>query len=71
MNLIKSMILTVAALSCTTVFAQDGSELASQAAQKMRVAQEARFYDQEGKSSTEYVRSDAKAPVEQMKKSEG
>lgn len=71
MNLLKSMVLTVAALSATAAFAQDGSELASQAAQKMKLAQELRFQNQSDDKATEYVKSDDKAPADQVKKTEG
>lgn len=69
MNLIKSLVLIVAALSCTAVFAQDGSERSSHAAQKMRVAQEVRFNDQ--KAATEYIRAEEKSGTNEAKKSEG
>ncbi|OQR29709.1 hypothetical protein BWR59_19800 [Pseudomonas sp. Bc-h] len=71
MNLLKSMVLTVAALSSTAVFAQDGSELASQAAQKMKIAQEVRFQNQSDAKATEYVKSDDKARADQTKKTDG
>jgi hypothetical protein len=71
MNLLKSMVLTVAALTTTAVFAQDGSELASQAAQRMKIAQELRFQNQSDSKATEYVKSDDKARADQTKKTDG
>lgn len=71
MNLLKSMVLTVAALSSPALFAQDGSELASQAAQKMKIAQEVRFQNQNDARATEYVKSDDNAPANQTKKTDG
>jgi hypothetical protein len=70
MNLIKSMVFTVVALSCTAAFAQDGSERSNQAAQKMRIAQEARFEGQNSDTS-QYASADDKSRAEQLKKSEG
>ncbi|MEX6666283.1 hypothetical protein [Pseudomonas sp. W2-17] len=69
MNLIKSLVLTVAALSSTSLFAQDGSERSNHAAQKMRIAQEVRFNDK--KAATEYVRVEEKSRADDVKKSEG
>nr|WP_237236278.1 hypothetical protein [Pseudomonas syringae]ARO44850.1 hypothetical protein [Pseudomonas syringae pv. actinidiae] len=70
MNLLKTLVLTVAALTSATVFAQDGSERANVAAQKMQLAQEARFNDQSDDKHSEYVRSDDKQ-ADDSKKSEG
>ncbi|MCL6305470.1 hypothetical protein QQL38_13665 [Pseudomonas syringae] len=60
MNLLKSMVLSVAALSSTAALAQDGSELAGKAAQKMKIAQELRFQNQGDDKATEYVQSEEK-----------
>lgn len=71
MNLIKSIVLAAVALSCSAAFAQDGSERSNQAAQKMRIAQEARFDGQNSNDASRYVSADEKARAEQLKKSEG
>lgn len=71
MNLIKSMAFAAVALSCTAVFAQDGSERSNLAAQKMRIAQEARFESQKSTDASRYVSADEKSRAEQLKKSEG
>jgi len=71
MNLIKSMVFAAVALSCSAAFAEDGSERASQAAQKMRIAQEARFDSQNSTDASRYVNADEKSGAEQLKKSEG
>jgi hypothetical protein len=71
MNFIKSMMFTAAALSCTAVLAEDGSERAGQAAQKMRLAQEARFIDQQSGEASRFVSADEQSRAEQLKKSEG
>nr|WP_195758832.1 hypothetical protein [Pseudomonas syringae] len=71
MSLIKSLILTAAALSSTAVLAEDGSERASQAAQKMRVAQEARFIDQNSGEASRFLSADEQSRTKQLKKSEG
>lgn len=71
MNLIKSLTLTIAALSCTAVYAQDGSERAGQAAQKMRIAQQIRANTLQDNSAVEYVRADEKPRADQTNKSEG
>jgi len=71
MSLIKSLILTATALSSSAVLAEDGSERASQAAQKMRVAQEARFIDQNSGEASRFVSADEQSRAEQLKKSEG
>ena len=70
MNLIKSLVFTVTVLSCTAVLAEDGSDRASQAAQKMRLVQETRFNDH-GNEASRLVSADEKSRAEQMKKSEG
>lgn len=71
MNLIKSMVFTAVALSCSAAFAEDGSERANQAAQKIRIAQEARFDSQNSTDASRYVNADEKSRAEQLKKSEG
>jgi hypothetical protein len=71
MSFMKSMMFTVAALSCTAVLAEDGSERAGQAAQKMRLAQEARFIDQKSNEASRVVSADEPSRAEQQKKSEG
>lgn len=71
MNLIKSMVFAAVALSCSAAFAEDGSERANQAAQKMRIAQEVRFDSQNGIDTSRYVNADEKSHAEQLKKSEG
>jgi hypothetical protein len=71
MNLLKSMVLSVAALSSTAALAQDASELAGQAAQTMKIAQELRFQNQSDDKATEYVQSEEKPSSEQPKKTEG
>ncbi|MCR8718341.1 hypothetical protein NVV30_06500 [Pseudomonas syringae] len=71
MKLLKSMILTAAALSCTSVFAQDGSERGNQAATKMRIAQEIRLNEQQADKATEYVRSEDKSRSSDAQKSDG
>jgi hypothetical protein len=71
MNLIKAMVIAVVAVSCTAAFAQDGSERSNQAAQKMRIAQEARFDGQNSSDASRYVSADEKSRAEQLKKSDG
>jgi hypothetical protein len=71
MTFMKSIIFTVAALSCTSVWAEDGSERVGQAAQKMRIAQEARFIDQQSGEASRFVSADEQSRAEQLKKSEG
>lgn len=51
MNLIKSIAFTVAALSSTAALAHDGSERASPAAEKIKIAQEQRFNDKTNETS--------------------
>ncbi|KPW17995.1 MULTISPECIES: hypothetical protein [Pseudomonas syringae group] len=70
MKLIKSMVFAVAALSATAAFADDGNEYASIAADKMRLAQELRFKEQNSQKAERYVNSDDKK-AEQTTKSEG
>lgn len=53
MKLIKSMVFAVAALSATAAFADDGNEYASTAADKMRLAQELRFKEQNSSNKAE------------------
>lgn len=68
-NLLKSTAFSVAALSSTAAFAQDGSELAGQAAQKMKIAQQLRFQKQgDGDKATEYVQSEETPGTEQPRK---
>ncbi|WP_122316181.1 hypothetical protein [Pseudomonas cichorii] len=69
MNLIKSLVLTVTALSCTAVLAHDGSERSSPAAEKMRIAQEVRFNAQG--NATEYARAEKKLRADDAKRLEG
>lgn len=71
MNSIKSLVLIIVALSSTSALAHDGSERASPAAQKMRIAQEERFNQQNRDAATEYVRADEQPRADQPKKSEG
>ncbi|GFM80263.1 hypothetical protein PSCICN_09550 [Pseudomonas cichorii] len=71
MKLLKSMVFTAVALSCTAAFAKDGSERASPAALKMRIAQEARFNEQNRSETSRLVSADEKPRAEQIKKSEG
>ncbi|KPW77792.1 MULTISPECIES: hypothetical protein [Pseudomonas syringae group] len=70
MKLIKSMVFAVAALSATAAFADDGNEYASTAADKMRLAQELRFKEQNSQTAERYVNS-ADKKAEQTTKSEG
>jgi hypothetical protein len=67
----KSIMFTVAALSCTAVLAEDGSERAGQAAQKMRLAQEMRSNDKKSTEASQFVSADEKSRVELLEKSEG
>ncbi|AVI87711.1 hypothetical protein PSPTOT1_5349 [Pseudomonas syringae pv. tomato T1] len=72
MKVIKSMVFAVAALSFTSAFADDGNEFASTAADKMRMAQEQRFReDQSARQNEQYVNSDEKSRSETSAKSEG
>ncbi|HEY0290323.1 MAG TPA: hypothetical protein VGC62_25510 [Pseudomonas sp.] len=70
MNLIKSLVFTATVLSCTSVLAEDGSDRASQAAQKIRLAQQTHFNDHSSEASR-FVSADEKSRAEPMKKSEG
>ncbi len=70
-NVLKSMVLTFAALSCTAVMAEGGSERASQAAEKMRVAQQMRIDDQRRNESERLVNADKKPTTDLPRKSEG
>ncbi len=71
MKLIKSIAFVAAALSCSLAFAEDGSERANQAAQKMRIAQEARFDDQRNSETSRLVNSDEPSRDQRTNKSEG
>jgi len=71
MKLIKSMALTVIALSSTAAFADDGSDFATPAADKMRLAQELRFQEQSRSQNERFVNADEQAKPEQSTKSEG
>ncbi|BBN65626.1 MULTISPECIES: hypothetical protein [Pseudomonas] len=71
MKLVKSMVFAVAALSATAAFADDGNEYASPAADKMRLAQEMRFKEQNSSKAERYVNTDEKAEAERSTKSEG
>ncbi|KPW51670.1 hypothetical protein [Pseudomonas syringae group genomosp. 3] len=72
MKVIKSMVFAVAALSFTSAFADDGNEFASTAADKMRMAQEQRFReDQSTRQNEQYVNSDENSRSETSAKSEG
>ncbi len=71
MNLIKSMVFAAVTLSCTAAFAEDGSERSNQAVQAMRIAQEARFDDQNKGDGSRYVSADEKSRAEQLEKSGG
>ncbi|MGN2386411.1 hypothetical protein ACTACB_08295 [Pseudomonas syringae] len=72
MKVIKSMVFAVAALSFTSAFADDGNEFASTAADKMRMAQEQRFReDQSTRQNEQYVNSDENSKSETSAKPEG
>ncbi|SOQ08928.1 hypothetical protein [Pseudomonas syringae group genomosp. 3] len=72
MKVIKSMVFAVAALSFTSAFADDGNEFASTATDKMRMAQEQRFReDQSTRQNEQYVNSDENSKSETSAKSEG
>ncbi|KPY33859.1 hypothetical protein [Pseudomonas syringae] len=72
MKLVKSMVFAVAALSASAAFADDGNEYASTAADKMRLAQELRFKEQNSSNKAErYVNTDDNAKTERSTKSEG
>ncbi|WP_440856589.1 hypothetical protein [Pseudomonas syringae] len=71
MKLVKSMVFAVAALSATAAFADDGNEYASPAADKMRLAQEMRFKEQNSSKAERYVNADERAEAERSTKSEG
>ncbi|WP_349970687.1 hypothetical protein [Pseudomonas caspiana] len=68
MNIIRSIALTVVALSSATAMAHDGSERASPAAEKIKVAQEQRFNDQLNSESSRLVNIDKKTPVNEPEK---
>ena len=70
-KILKSMILTFAALTSTAVMAEGGSERASQAAEKMRMAQQMRFEDQRSNESARLVNADQKPTTDLPRKSEG
>lgn len=63
MNLIKSIAFTVAALCSTAALAHDGSERASPAAEKIKIAQEERFNDQINSESSRLVDTDKNTSV--------
>ena len=71
MNVLKSMVVAFAALTCTAAMAEDGSERGGQAAQKMRVAQQLRFDDLRSNESARLVNADKKPATELPRKSEG
>ncbi|KTB92627.1 hypothetical protein AO073_24710 [Pseudomonas syringae ICMP 11293] len=72
MKLVKSMVFAVAALSASAAFADDGNEYASTAADKMRLAQELRFKEQNSSNKAErYGNTDDNAKAERATKSEG
>jgi len=71
MNVIKSMVVAFAALTCTAVMAEGGSERAMQAAEKMRVAQQLRFDDPRSNESARLVNADKKPATDLPRKSEG
>ncbi|MBC8881298.1 MULTISPECIES: hypothetical protein [Pseudomonas] len=71
MKLVKSMVFAVAALSASAAFADDGNEYASTAADKMRLAQEMRFKEQNSSKAERYVNADDNAEAERSTKSEG
>ncbi|MBX8493644.1 hypothetical protein K5D67_01860 [Pseudomonas cichorii] len=71
MKLLKSMVFAAVALSTTAAFAKDGSERASPAALKMRLAQEVRFIEQNRGETSRLVSADEKPHDDWMKKSEG
>nr|WP_193441864.1 hypothetical protein [Pseudomonas caspiana] len=68
MNLIKSIAFTVAALSSTVAMAHDGSERASPAAEKIKIAQEQRFNDQINGESSRLVNTEKKTSVNEPEK---
>lgn len=70
-NVLKSMVLTFAALTSTAVMAEGGSERASQAAEKMRMAQQMRFEDQRSNEAARLVNADKKPTTDLPRKSEG
>lgn len=64
MKLIKSLVITVAALCSTAVLAEDGSERAGQASQQMRLAVEQRQQDQANNQADTLISADEKKRVE-------
>lgn len=70
-NVLKSMIVAFAALTCTAVMAEDGSERAGQAAEKMRVAQQLRFEDPRSNEAARLVNASKKSTTDLPRKSEG
>lgn len=68
MKLIKSIAFTIAALSSTAALAHDGSERASPAAEKIKVAQEQRFNDQINNETSRLVNTEKKTSVDAPEK---
>jgi len=71
MNVLKSMVVAFAALTCTAVMAEGGSERAMQAAEKMRVAQQLRFDDLRSNEATRLVNASKNPDTDLPRKSEG
>ena len=68
MTTIKAIAFTLVALSCTAAMAHDGSERASPAAEKIKVAQEQRFNDQINGESSRLVNTEKKTSVNEPEK---
>ncbi|WP_122661955.1 hypothetical protein [Pseudomonas viridiflava] len=68
MNIIRSIALTLVALSSTAALAHDGSERASSAAEKIKIAQALQFNDQINSESSRLVNAEKQTPVNEPEK---
>ncbi|MCI8211229.1 hypothetical protein AUC61_17010 [Pseudomonas sp. S25] len=68
MNIIRSIAFTVIALSSTVALAHDGSERASPAAEKIKIAQELKFNDQLNSEASRLVNTEKQTPANEPEK---